>query len=131
MGKLVTKERLLEFFNDLPTFRQNIILDYLLKKHNLEIIVCNNKSIETIRTTNFTEAYIEAFHKNIFPKQGSLSVKEIDFIKKTGSLISDTEYDFFEKLISYIKESPSSIMQNIKSNCFIGFNIQHTNLDSL
>lgn len=118
MSKLITKDRLLDFFNDLPTFRQNIILDYLLKKHNLEMVVCNNKNVETFRTTNFTEAYIEAFHKNIFPKQGSFSVKEINFTKSTGSLISDTEYDFFEKLISYIKESPSSIMQNIKSNCF-------------
>lgn len=118
MGKLITKDRLLDFFNDLPTFRQNIILEYLLKKHNLEIVVLNNKNVETLRTTNFTEAYIEAFHKNIFPKQGSINVVEIDFTKSTGSLISDTEYDFFEKLISHIKESPSSIMKNIKPNCF-------------
>lgn len=118
MNKLITKDRLLDFFNYLPTFRQNIILEYLLKKHNLEIVVLNNKNVETFRTTNFTEAYIEAFHKNIFPKQGSINVVEIDFTKSTGSLISDTEYDFFEKLISNIKESPSSIMKNIKSNCF-------------
>lgn len=118
MNKLITKDRLLDFFNDLPTFRQNIILEYLLKKHNLEIVVLNNKNVETLKTTNFTEAYIEAFHKNIFPKQGSINVVEIDFTKSTGSLISDTEYDFFEKLISHIKESPSSIMKNIKPNCF-------------
>ncbi len=118
MNKLITKDRLLDFFNDLPTFRQNIILEYLLKKHNLEIVVLNNKNVKTLKTTNFTEAYIEAFHKNIFPKQGSINVVEIDFTKSTGSLISDTEYDFFEKLISYIKESPSSLMKDIKANSF-------------
>ena len=115
---LVTKERLLDFFNDLPTYKQTKILEYLLKKNNLEIVVCNNKNVETLRTTIFTEAYIEAFHKNQFPKQGSFSVEEIDFTKLNGSLISDTEYEFFEKLISYIKESPSSLMKDIKANSF-------------
>lgn len=115
MSKLITKERLLDFFNDLPTYRQTKILEYLLKKHNLEIVVLNNKQNEILRTINFTNAYIEAFHKNIFPKQGSMRINEINFLKTSGSLIMDTEYCLFELLIKHMRLAPSSIFKEIES----------------
>lgn len=112
---LVTNEKLLNYFYDLPTYKQTRILEYLLRKHKLEIVVLNNKQNEILRTYNFTNAYIKAFTHCVFPKQGSMRIDELNFIKASGSLIMDTEYSLFELLVPYIRVSPSSILKDIES----------------